>query len=132
MRAKHFFTTERGQSSWQLANPKRLEADLLKRSGKYYFVIHKERKERDLSDNRFFHGVVIPAFCDFTGEEDPDIMKGILKAKFLKEFNEQGEFVRVRGVRELDGNEWPWFITKCRNLAQSYGFYVPHKGEIFF
>jgi len=67
-----------------LDNPARFAAHLKNYEGKRVeVVLRKEKSQRSLNQNSYYHGVVVKTLSDFTGY-DPEEMHEVLKFKFLR------------------------------------------------
>jgi hypothetical protein len=91
-------------------------------------TIQRERKKRSLSQNSYYHGVVVKMLADAAGYE-PDEMHDALRWEFLRVHGEE-RLPSVRSTTELSTVEFEDYLSKCRMLgAQVYGVYVPGPGE---
>lgn len=93
-------------------------------------TVKKPEKKRSQSENRYFHGIVLPILCDYFGY-DAEEMKDALKMKFL--LIESGKIPTVRKTSSLSTVEFEDFMTKVRQwAAQEWQVYIPLPNEIEF
>lgn len=102
-------------------------------------TIEKAYGKRSSHQNRYYWGVVIPAFCmaahDTTGEEwSKEVAHDTLKARFLShEFvNEStGEILNIiKSTAGLSTVEFMDYIENCRKfILEWFGAYVPSPNE---
>jgi hypothetical protein len=92
-----------------------------------------ERPKRSSQQNRFWHGIVIPAFADHCGEEIAD-MKDILALHLLpKEVTDMsnGEVRIVPGhTSDLNTKEFNDLIERAQRLGATMGINIPDPGEV--
>lgn len=65
-------------------------------------TVGRERKERSVNENNYFHGVVCQLLSEVSGY-DPEEMKGILKFRF-----------GVKHTSELNTVDFENFMAQCR------------------
>lgn len=91
-----------------------------------------ERQKRSNSQNRFWHGIVIPAFAEHCGYEFEE-MKDALALKLLpKEITdmETGEVRIVPGhTSELNTKQFNELIERAQRLGAEMDIYIPDPGE---
>lgn len=89
------------------------------------------RKYRSLNENRYFHGVLLPLICEYTGDE-PEVMKIYLKRKFgwMKTETVQGEVVEVPvSTSGMEPADFEKFMTQIRMWGDTQGIYLPAPNE---
>lgn len=90
------------------------------------------RAKRSSSQNRFYHGVIIPLFAEHCGY-DFDDMKDVLALKLLpREVTdyETGELRIVPGhTSKLSTKEFNELIERAQRLGAEMGIYIPDPGE---
>ncbi len=91
-------------------------------------VVRKKRKQRSIQENRYYRGVVVPFFAEFTGYDNEEAHLA-LRQRFLSTTDDHG-FMRIRSTTELSTIEFEEYMTKCRKLGDELGFYVPAPNEI--
>lgn len=81
--------------------------------------VAERRKARTLSQNSYFHSVIVPILAEAAGDDD---MKATLKKRFLRD----GATGRIRGTSTLSTAEFSEFIDRCVRLgAEFYGVTIP-------
>lgn len=97
--------------------------------GKYVEVtVRKERSQRSLQQNSYYHAVVVKMLSDFTGYEQ-DEMHEILKQQFLKKVNADG-FEFVKSTTKLSTVEFEEYLESIKRWAAMLGCVVPDPNEI--
>lgn len=83
--------------------------------------------QRSLSQNAYYHGIVVKLIADHCGYEPEDCHQA-LRTRFLSEPGELG-LARVRSTTELDTREFTEYVERCRQLAAEMGINIPDPGE---
>lgn len=88
-----------------------------------YVCLDVVRDAVSLAQHRFFHGVLLPALCDATGETDKYRMKDFCKGMFLVDVVEvAGEPAPVvPSLTQISKDEMALFIDKCLQLLADSG-----------
>lgn len=89
-------------------------------------------KSRSLNENRYFHGVLLPLICDYTGDE-PEAMKLYLKRKFgwMKTETVCGEVVEVpMSTAAMLTVDFEKFMSQIRMWGDTKGIYLPEPNEL--
>jgi hypothetical protein len=103
-------------------------------TGNYRITIVKHRGKRSISQNAYFHAVVVPMFADWCREQGnewtDEEAKSCLKEQFLrKEWTDirTGEILYcVLDTRDLDTQEFWTFVEKCCAwIAEFCGIVIP-------
>ncbi len=98
------------------------------KSEKTYTVykIQAVDKIRSPQQNNLFHGPILDAIVNWTGDTDKDYFKAYLKHKFLTEVGEDGK-KRTKHTSELTIQEFNLFLTKCVTwiIDNGGGQYLP-------
>lgn len=83
-------------------------------------------KIRSPQQNNLFHGPILDAIVNWTGDTDRDYFKAYLKHKFLTEVGEDGK-KRTKHTSELTVQEFNLFISKCARwiVDEGGGQYLP-------
>lgn len=91
------------------------------------------RPRRSSSQNRYWHGVVVPLFAEHCGY-DVDEMKDVLALRLLpKEITDPstGEVLTVPGhTSALSTKEFNEPIERAQRLGSEMGIYIPDPGEV--
>lgn len=87
------------------------------------------RKRRSLSQNAYFHGVVVVIYADTFGLFS-DEAKQELKGMFLKYIKESNGREYVKSTADLNTLEFEQFLTKCRTHASQNGCFIPLPNEV--
>lgn len=94
--------------------------------------VELERPKRSSAQNRFWHGIVIPAFAEHCGYEFAE-MKDALALKLIpREVTDMttGEVRIVPGhTSNLNTKEFNDLIERAQRLGAEMGIYVPDPGE---
>jgi len=89
-----------------------------------HIVLHLGAQSRSLAQSAFFHGPVIDAYVDLTGEPDRHYwkchLKDIFKDKYFVVRTESGK-PYLRGTADLSIREMRDFIEDCLNYLFSQG-----------
>jgi hypothetical protein len=96
-------------------------------------IIRSVRSKRTLSQNRFYHGVIIPMFSDYWGLSDPEEACFLLRKKFLKyaKMIRGKEEVFIRSTADLKSNEMADYLMKVQRFGETEcGLIVPDR-EMF-
>lgn len=95
-----------------------------KKGGHGFIVLHDGEQTRSLAQNAFFHGPLIDAFVDLTGEPDrrywKNHLKDIFRDKYFVVRTESGK-PYLRGTADLSVREMRDFIEDCLNYLFSQG-----------
>lgn len=83
---------------------------------------------RTISQNRYYHGVVVKMMASHLGYK-PDEMHEALKMKFLGT-HEDGELPSCRSTTDLDVKEFGEFLENVIQLAAESGLLIPLPGEM--
>ena len=83
-------------------------------------------KRRSLSQNAYFHGVIIPIYAHNFGYYAHEA-KDLLKSLFLS--YEKNNHTFSRQTSELTTTEFEDFCRKCREHASQEGCYIPLPNE---
>ena len=89
--------------------------------------VQKERSQRSLNQNNYYHAVVVKMLSDFTGY-DIDEMHEILKYEFLKKVN-TGGFEYVQSTAKLTTTEFEEYLEKIKTWASMLGCVIPDPNE---
>ena len=81
------------------------------------------KNTRSVQANRFFHGALLDAFVECTGDADKDYLKFVLKEKYLKHFRDNGGYI-IKETHTLTVEEMRIFIDSCLNLLKEIGGYL--------
>lgn len=96
-------------------------------------TVKVQRQRRSNAQNRFWHGVVIPAFAEHCGYSF-DEMKDALALRLLpKEIADvrTGEVITVPGhTSELNTKQFNELIERAQQLGAEMGIYIPDPGEV--
>jgi hypothetical protein len=96
--------------------------------GKYVEVtVRKERSQRSLKQNSYYHGVVVKLLSDFTGYEQGE-MHEILKHQFLKKVNPDG-FEYVKSTAKLNTTEFEEYLENIKRWGAFLGCVIPDPNE---
>lgn len=100
------------------SDKKKLYSVLKSRKPKLYNIEIKEyRKDRSGNQNRYYWGVVIKEWCNYTGYA-ADEMHEVLKAKFNPKelfFKNSGEAIKIGGsTAEMDTLEFENYLDQIR------------------
>lgn len=98
------------------------------KDGPFEVIVRKARVQRSLSQNSYYHGIVVKLIADCCGYEPEDCHRA-LRARFLSEPGELG-LARVKSTTELDTREFSDYVEQCRQLAAEFGVYIPDPGEV--
>ena len=91
-------------------------------------IVRPERKQRSLQENRYYRGVVVPFFAEFTGYDNEEAHLA-LRQRFLSTTDDHG-LMRIRSTTELTTVEFEEFMTKCRKLGDELGFFIPEPNAV--
>ena len=91
-------------------------------------TVRKHRKQRSNQENRYYRGVVVFMFADFTGYDNEEAHLA-LRQRFLSTVDDNG-LMRIRSTTELSTSEFEDYMTQCRMLGDTLGFYVPAPNEV--
>lgn len=105
-------------------------------AGRFIVTISKYKKKRSLSQNAYYHAIVVPAVrmglidMGFDADKlDNESTHELLKAKFLKEDlgNEHGEFVtRIKSTTELSTTDFMNYVDDINRWSIEFlGFSIP-------
>lgn len=109
-----------------------LQAIRRMQEGTYVVSIKKLREKRSDRQNRFWHGVVIPAFAEHCGYEFEDMKDALALELIPKEVVDvkTGEYKTVPGhTSELDVKEFNDLIERAQRLGASMNLYIPDPNE---
>lgn len=102
-------------------------------------TVEKEKKLRSLSQNAFFHGVVLPMVWELFIENgnicSTEDVKTHLKTKvgqlYKTIIEPNGEVSTIlKSTRELDTIEWENWLTQIRAWAAEYQLIIPMPNEL--
>lgn len=106
--------------------------------GEYELIIRKPKKERSLSQNRYYFGVVLRLLSNHTGHSVDDLhetMKSMFNPLRL-EFNTKKGMEAVRASKsttELTTVKMEEYLSQIRQWAsESLGIFIPTPGEVDF
>lgn len=90
------------------------------------YRIQQVDKIRSPQQNNLFHGPILDAIVNWTGDTDREYFKAYLKHKFLTSVGENGK-KQTRRTSKLTKEEFSVFITKCVQwiIDQGGGAYLP-------
>jgi hypothetical protein len=83
---------------------------------RFELTIKKEKSQRSLNQNGYYHAVVIAILSDFTGYEVDEIHEA-LKAKFLSLPEDDFGIVKIRSTTELSTVEFEDYLERIRRWA---------------
>ncbi len=88
-------------------------------------------KKRSLSQNNYFHGVILPLASEYTGYSVIE-MKEVLRMLFLSyTIQINGEIFKVgRSTASLSTVEFEEFNSQCRHWGDEQGIYIPEPNEV--
>lgn len=89
-----------------------------------FFILKLGEISRSLRQNAFFHGPVVDAFVELTGEPNRIYWKSYLKQLFLTEYLENRKEY-VKATSDLSVREMSNFIQKCLDYLADQGGNVP-------
>lgn len=89
-----------------------------------YIIVHTGEMSRSIRQNSFFHGPLINAFVELTGEPNRDYWKSHLKAMFLTECLEDGKEY-TKATSDLSVGEMMDFIQRCLDYLADQGGNIP-------
>jgi hypothetical protein len=99
------------------------------KDGDYIEQIKKVSGNRSLKQNAYLWGVIVQILSDFTGYE-PEEMYDILEFKFLKEYDESGNFYKVGKFKRLEKPRFEEVAAKIRQWASvNLGVQIPEPNE---
>jgi len=90
--------------------------------------VSKEVKHRSMPQNRYYRGVVVPYFAEFTGYDNEEAHDA-LRQRFLSTVDSHG-LMKIRSTTELSTVEFEDYMAKCRRLGDELGFYIPAPHEV--
>jgi hypothetical protein len=100
--------------------------------GTVLFSMKVHRETRSNAQNRFWHGVVVPAFvdhCGYTFAEAKDALALELLPKEVVDVK-TGEVKTVPGhTSDLNTKEFNELIERAQQLGAEMGIYIPDPGE---
>lgn len=104
------------------------------RDGRYTVTIEKETHNRSLAQNRYYQGVVVERFAEYTGDRHDDaheILKLHCNPKILIDFSTKREVVIGGSTAELNVEEFSAYCTRCQQWIAEHcdGLYVPDPNE---
>ncbi len=112
-----------------LADPIAWRALLHRMEGKEIDLrLTKHRRVRSLSQNAFYHGVVVSMLAEHCGYENSE-MHDALKMRFLRS-HEDGPIPSVRSTADLDTAEFAKYLDSCIRLCAELGICVPDPGAV--
>jgi hypothetical protein len=89
----------------------------------------KERKQRSLEQNAYYHGVVLDILSDEIGY-DHDEMHDALRYKFLQYENVKG-LKTILSTTQLTTKEFEVFLSRIRRwAAMDMGIFIPKPNEV--
>jgi hypothetical protein len=92
-------------------------------------TVRQPKKQRSLSENAYYHAVIVAMLSEFTGYEKEE-MHEILKWKFLRYVDDRG-IERARSTTELSTVEAEEYYERIRRWASiDLHLYIPLPGEI--
>lgn len=91
-------------------------------------LIEPKKKQRSLSENGYYWGVVIQLLSDWSGYT-PDEMHDALKEKFLLTFDEEHKLARMKSSANLSSIEFENFMSRIRTWASEQGVFIPLPNE---
>ena len=94
--------------------------------------VKKLTKQRSMSQNRYYWGIVLNVFGDYLGYE-PEEMHEICKSKFLKDFKMIGdiEVEYVKSTTNLSTADFEQYMEKIRTWAsKEFACYIPDPNSI--
>lgn len=95
---------------------------------KYVLEINKSKNKRSLNQNKYYWGVVITIFADYTGYLKEECHQ-ILTEKFLQYTKSGREF--TRSSKQLDTKEFEEYVKKCRMwLYHEHQLHIPLPNEV--
>lgn len=95
--------------------------------------VKRYRKDRSLNQNKYYHGVVVPMISEAIGEEDLEVVHGLLKNKFNHEILVIGddEIIKPLSTAKLNTEQFEIYLEKIRMWAAKFlGLYIPLPGEV--
>jgi len=103
-----------------------------KRGANVLVTVKVHRETRSSAQNRFYHGVVIPAFvdhCGYTAAEAKDALALELLPREVVDVK-TGEVKTVPGhTSQLNAKEFNDLIERAQQLGAEMGIYIPDPGE---
>ena len=91
-------------------------------------TVRRSQRHRTIPENRYYRGVVVPYFAEFTGY-DPEEAHMALRQRFLSTVDEHG-LMKIRSTTDLTTVEFEEYMTRCRRLGDELGFYIPLPNEV--
>ena len=91
-------------------------------------AISLKRKQRSLSENNYYWGVVIPLLCDWSGYS-PEEMHDAIKHRFLFDFDKKLGLARIGSTASLSTVEFENLMKKIREWASHEGVFIPEPNE---
>ncbi len=95
-------------------------------------MVRPERKHRSLSQNAYFHGVVVPCIAEWSGMTQSETKDGLKRRFLLKTvvLPTGEEMETVPSTRDLDMEQFSSFLSECIAWAGQSGCPVPTASEV--
>lgn len=126
---------EKGRKRLDLDSEQRYR-DLIRRltPGRYTVTIEKETYNRSLAQNRYYQGVIVERFAEFTGDTHEDaheILKLHCNAKVIIDRTSGVEYTIGGSTAELNVEEFSSFCIRCQQWIAEHcdGLYIPDANE---
>jgi len=97
------------------------------KDGPVEVIVRRARVQRSLSQNAYYHGIVVKLIADHCGYL-PEDAHDALKVRFLSEPTGNG-LARVKSTTESDTREFTEYVEQCRQLAAEMGINIPDPGD---
>jgi len=95
---------------------------------KFVLEINRSKNKRSLNQNKYYWGVVIAIFSDYTGFENEECHQ-MLTEKFLQYTKSGREF--TKSTKQLDTKEFEQYTEKCRLwLWHEFELHIPLPNEV--
>jgi hypothetical protein len=121
------FTGKIEKSIIKFDRPNQVNAHLTSLEGqRIELILRKQKSQRSLNQNNYYHGVVIEILSNYCGYEH-DEMHEALKEKFLSHQRDEKGLVKIRSTTKLNTADFEEFLEKIKRWAAiELNCYIPN------